>query len=205
MSPQLGQNPEHLLCLARAGDRTALGQLLEHYRGYLHLMARVQIGRHLQGKVDPSDIVQESFLEAHKDFAQFQGQSEGELVAWLRRILVTNLANLVRYYVGTQRRDVRLERQLHEEIEQSSRVLDRALVAKISSPSQQAAHRELAVLLAEALTQLPDDHREVIILRHLEGLTFPEVSQRMGRSLDVVKKLWPRALARLRRVLEDPL
>lgn len=200
-----GRDPDELLCLARAGDSAALGRLLECYRGYLGLLARVQIGRHLQGKVDAADVVQETFLEAHKDFGQFQGQSEAELVAWLRRILATNLANVVRHYVGTQRRDVRLERQFHADLEQSSRVLDGALVAKISSPSQQAARRELAVLLADALTQLPEDHREVIILRHLEGLTFPEVAQRMGKTLDVVKKLWPRALARLRRVLGDDM
>ncbi len=205
MSPFASHDPERLLSLARAGDGDALGGLLELYRGYLALLARLQIGRHLQGKVDAADVVQETFLEAHKDFGQFQGHCEAELVAWLRRILATNLANVARHYLGTQRRDVRLERQLHDAMEQSSRVLDRALVAKVSSPSQQAARREQAVLLADALEQLPDDHREVIILRHLEGLTFPEVAARMGRSLDVVKKLWPRALARLRRVLgEDP-
>ncbi len=196
-------DPGELLSLARAGDGCARGRLLEQYRSYLILLARLQIGRRLQGKAGASDVVQETFLEAHRDFAQFQGQSEGELVGWLRRILATNLANLVRHYVGTRRRDVRLERQLAAELDESSRALDGGLAAQLSSPSQQAARRELAVLLADALRRLPDDHREVIVLRHLEGLTFPEVAVRMGRSVDVVKKLWPRALGRLRRLLGE--
>ncbi len=196
-------DPGELLSLARAGDGCARGRLLEQYRSYLILLARLQIGRRLQGKAGASDVVQETFLEAHRDFAQFQGQSEGELVGWLRRILATNLANLVRHYVGTRRRDVRLERQLAAELDESSRALDGGLAAQLSSPSQQADRRELAVLLADALRRLPDDHREVIVLRHLEGLTFPEVAVRMGRSVDVVKKLWPRALGRLRRLLGE--
>jgi RNA polymerase sigma-70 factor (ECF subfamily) len=198
-------NPGELLSLARAGDGCARGRLLEQYRGYLVLLARLQIGRRLQGKADASDLVQETFLEAHRDFGQFQGQSEVELAGWLRRILATNLANLVRHYLGTRRRDVRLERQLAAEVDESSRALEGQLAANLSSPSQQAARRELAVLLADALERLPDDHREVIVLRHLEGLTFPEVAGRMGRSVDVVKKLWPRALGRLRRLLGEAL
>jgi RNA polymerase sigma-70 factor (ECF subfamily) len=161
----------------------------------------LQIGRRLQGKVDPADLVQETFLEAHRDFAQFRGGTESELAGWLRQILATNTANQVRRYYGTQRRDVRLERELAVELDQSSRVLDHGLVASQSSPSQQAARREQAVLLADALSQLPDDYREVIILRHLEELTFPEVARRMERSVDSVEKLWARALVRLRRTL----
>ena len=94
--------------------------------------------------------------------------------------------------------------QLAGELDQSSQLLDRGLAARGSSPSQGAARREQAVLLAEALGKLPDDYREVIILRHLESLTFPQVAQRMGRSLDSVEKLWLRALARLRQLLGGP-
>jgi RNA polymerase sigma-70 factor (ECF subfamily) len=194
-------DPEHLLCLARAGSGPALGQLLELYRPYLTLLARLQIDRRLQGKVDPADLVQETFLEAHRDFSQFQGMTEAELTGWLRTALVTNLANLVRHYVGTRQRDVRLERELAAELDRSSRDLDQALAAAQSTPSQQAARREQAVLLAEALGRLPEDYREVIILRHLEELSFPEVARRLGRSVDSVKNVWARALARLRRSL----
>jgi RNA polymerase sigma-70 factor (ECF subfamily) len=189
-----------LLKLAQDGDGAALGQLLESCRPYLTLLARLQIDRRLRGKVDAADLVQETFLEAHRDFAQFRGTTEATLLAWLRQVLARNLANLVRRY-GTQRREVRLERALAVELDESSRVLDQGLAAPGSSPSHQAARREQAVLLADALDQLPADYREVLILRHLEGLSFPEVARRMGRSLDSVDKLWARALARLRRSL----
>src|SRR5438270_9015702 len=98
-----------LLSKARAGDGAALGGLLERYRDYLTLLARVQIGRRLQGKADAADLVQETFLHAHRAFPRFQGHSEGEFVRWLRQILATSLAHLVRRYCGTQARDVRLE------------------------------------------------------------------------------------------------
>jgi RNA polymerase sigma-70 factor (ECF subfamily) len=194
-------DPEQLLRLARAGQGPALGQLLELYRAYLALLARLQIGRRLRGKVDAEDLVQETFLQAHHHFAQFHGTTEAELLGWLRQILVSRLMDLLRRFVGARRRDVRLERSLAAELDQSSRILDQGLVAPQSSPSQQAARREQAVLLADALDGLPEDYREVIILHHLEDLPFPEVARRMGRTLDSVKNLWIRSLARLRRSL----
>jgi RNA polymerase sigma-70 factor (ECF subfamily) len=198
-----GPDPEQLLRLARAEGGPALGQLLDLYRPYLALLARVQIGRRLQGKVDAADLVQETFLEAHRHFGGFRGSTEAEFVNWLRQILATNLAMLIRRYLGTRRRDVRLERELASELDQSSRVLDQGLLARSSSPSQQAARREQAVLLADALGRLPEAYREAIILRHLEGLSFPEVARRMQRSVDSVKNLWARALGRLRRALGE--
>jgi len=201
MSSDPGPDPEHLVRLARAGSSPALGQLLELYRDYLTLLARLQIGRRLQGKVDAADLVQETFLRAHRHFDQFQGATEAELIGWLRQILASRLGDLLRRYHGTRRRDVRLERQLAADLDQSSRALDRGLAAPHSSPSQQAARREQAVLLADALGRLPEDYREVIILHQLEDLSFPEVARRMGRSLDSVKNLWIRALTRLRRSL----
>jgi RNA polymerase sigma-70 factor, ECF subfamily len=203
--PLIEAEIEQLLNLARSGSDSARGQLLELYRNYLGLLARIQIGRRLQGKVDPADMVQETFLEAHRQFNRFRGGSEMELTAWLRAILAGVLSHLVRRYFGTQGRDVRLERELADDLEHSSRFLDRGLASPESSPSQRASRREQAVLLADALNQLPPDYREVLILRHLQGLTFPEVAGRMGRTVDSVEKLWVRALPRLRRVLGDSL
>lgn len=194
---------EELLAQARSGDDDALGWLLERFRAYLTLLARLQVGRRLQGKADPADVVQETFLEAARHFGQFRGQSEPEFTAWLRQILAGRMSHLVRHYYGTQARDVRLERVLGEELDESSRAIDGALIAGHSTPSQLASRREQAVLLADALGRLPADYREVIILRHLEGLTFPEVASQMGRSLDSVEKLWVRALPKLRRALGD--
>jgi RNA polymerase sigma-70 factor (ECF subfamily) len=194
-------SPDQLLGQAQKGNLEHLGQLLENYRHYLHLLARLEIGRNLQSKLDASDLVQDTLLEAHRNFSHFQGASETQFVCWLRQVMAASLANLVRRYLGTQGRDVRLERKLTVQLDQSSRLLDRGLIDPGSSPSQQASRREQAVLLADALARLPEDYREVIILRHLQGLSFAEVSSRMGRSLDSVEKLWMRGLARLRQLM----
>ena len=204
VSTLAGQDPEQLLQLlrvAKAGSGPGLGQLLELYRGYLGLLARLQINRRLQARLDASDLVQETFLKAHRHFGQFRGTTEEELVVWLRQILATTLANLVRHHCGTQRRDLRLERELAAELDQSSQMLDQRLEAPGSSPSQRVARREQAVVLADMLGRLPEDYREVLILHHLEECNFPEVARRMGRSVEGVKKLWARALGRLRRSL----
>jgi RNA polymerase sigma-70 factor (ECF subfamily) len=123
------------------------------------------------------------------------------LLAWLRQILAWNVANLVRHYCRAQARNVHLEQELADELEQSSQAWCLGLAAKQSSPSQRASRREEAVLLANALAQLPADYSRVIVLRHLQGLPFAEVAGRMERSVDSVEKLWVRALAQLRRLL----
>jgi RNA polymerase sigma-70 factor (ECF subfamily) len=196
-------NRENLFAEARQGTGAARGELLETYRAYLDLLARVELGRRLRTKVDTSDIVQETFLEAHRNFGTFRGGQEREFVAWLRGILAAKIANLVRHYVGTQGRDVRREQGLQITLDHSSQALDRGLFALQSTPSQQVARREQGVLLAEGLARLPEEYREVLVLRHLEELTFPEVAQRMDRSIDSVQKLWVRGLARLRQLMKD--
>ena len=201
MAISASSDPENLLAQAKNGNDAALGQLLELYRAYLSLLARLQIGKRLQVKADAEDLVQETFLKAHRDFAQFRGSSEKEWVGWLRQILAYQLAHLVRRYHGTKRRDIKLERALEDALNESSSALDRGLAAPHSTPSQQALRREQSVLLADALNQLPADYREVIILSHLQGQSFPEVAQAMGRTLDSVKNIWARALAKLRRIL----
>jgi RNA polymerase sigma-70 factor (ECF subfamily) len=203
MSSVSPSKPIELLPLAKAGDGAALGELLACYRRYLSLLARLQISRRLQGKADASDLVQETFLQAHRHFGQFRGASEGELIGWLRGILAALVANHVRHYLGTKGRDVRLERALAVELDETSCVLDQGLIANVSSPSHQVARRETAVVLANALERLPVDYREAIVLRHLEGLSFAEVASRMGRSVDSVEKLWVRALGKLRQAMTE--
>ncbi len=154
---------ERLLRAARAGDDGALGALLDLYRAYLSLLARLQIGRRLQGRLDPSDLVQETFLAAGNSFDQFRGMAEAELTAWLRQIMASKVADMVRHNTAG-RRDVRLERQLEEDLDRSSHALSGLLVVPGSSPSQHAVRRENAVLLADALDALPTDYREVLIL-----------------------------------------
>jgi RNA polymerase sigma-70 factor (ECF subfamily) len=198
MTPDPSGAPATLLRQAQSGDVQAQGKLLEYYRNYLTLLSRLHIGPRLRGKVDAADVVQETFLKAHRDFPGFRGTSEGEFLKWLRQILATSLATVARHYLGTQSRDVRLECALEQQLEHSSHILDRGFYANDSSPSQRAIHHEQAVLLANALERLPDDYREVILLRHMQGCSFPEVAVQMNRSVDSVKKLWTRALVQLR-------
>jgi RNA polymerase sigma-70 factor (ECF subfamily) len=193
-----------LLSEARQGRGGALGQLLERYRNYLTVLAELKVGGWLRGKVDAPDVVQDVFLAAARDFGQFRGTTEAELLGWLRRILACELADLGRHHTAA-RRDARLERRLADELDQSSRALDGGLAAPVSSPSQQAVRRERAVIVADALKGLPEDYARVVALHHLEGLTFPEVAERMGRSLDSVKQLWMRALGKIKRAVEGSL
>jgi RNA polymerase sigma-70 factor (ECF subfamily) len=201
MRPTDGPEPEEQLRLARHGDATAFGALVGRYADYLTLLARLQVGRRLQGKVEPADLVQEAFLKAHRDFPTFRGTTEAEFVAWLRQLLATAVAGQVRRFLGARQRDVRLEQQLVDEMDQSSRALDGGLVAGHSTPSRQATRREQALVLADALGKLPEHYREVIVLHHLEGLTLAQVARRMGRTPDSVEKLWTRALVQLRDLL----
>jgi RNA polymerase sigma-70 factor (ECF subfamily) len=197
-------NPESLLAQARL-DPSCMGRLFDGYSNYLTLLARVQIGRRLQGKVDAADLVQETFLEAVRHFGRFRGTTESEFTSWLRRILAGRLAKVVRRYWGTRARDLRLETDLADELAQSSRCLGVGLVAPQSTPSQQMVRREEAVVLANLLEQLNPAYREVLVMRHLEGLTFPEIAGRMRRSIDSVEKLWARALGKLRQAWESLL
>src|SRR5262245_21994611 len=127
---------EELLRRAREEDGPALGRLLESYRGTLSRAVRSQIGRRLRRKVDPADVVQEVFLKAHRDFPGFRGRTEEELTHWLRQVLATCLAMLVRRYFGTRRRDVRRECELPDEPGASAHALDQELVAPGDSPSE---------------------------------------------------------------------
>ncbi|HJS08350.1 MAG TPA: sigma-70 family RNA polymerase sigma factor [Pirellulales bacterium] len=194
-------NPDSLLRRAQAGDGSALGELLGLYRNYLKLLARLQIDRRLQRKLDASDVAQDALLLAHRHFGQFRGTSEQEFLAWLRQVLATSLVAVARRYLGTKRRRIDLERELRHDLDDASRAIDARLIQH-STPSAHAARREQGVILADALSKLSSDHREVLVLRHLEELSFPEIAQRMERSVDAVKKLWSRGLIRLRMVME---
>ena len=195
------QEPEQLIAKARQGNGESLGALLEFFRNYLYLLARTQIDLHLQARANPSDLVQETFLQACGHFKQFRGNSEKELLCWLRRILINNLARLVEKQILAQKRNVRREVSLDRYrtlLHNSSEHFETALVSQISSPSVQAQRRELATLVADQLARLPPAYRDVIVLRNLEGLAFDEVARRMDRTPGAVRVLWLRALDHLR-------
>jgi RNA polymerase sigma-70 factor (ECF subfamily) len=203
MAPDHSVSPEQLLERARAGDAAALAELLGLYRNYLAILARVHIDTNLQAKADPSDLAQEACLQAARDFPQFRGTTEAEFTAWLRKILAHRGIEMVRHFKEAKRRDVTREEQIAAEIDYSAKVLARVPVSPHYSPSQSAARREMAVLLADALATLPSHYREALVLHHLERHPIAEVAERMGRTADSVKKLLARGLIRLRSVMED--
>jgi RNA polymerase sigma-70 factor, ECF subfamily len=170
---------------------------IERYRAYLQLLARLQLDRRLQAKVDASDIVQQTLLQALRGWGEFRGRTEAEVAAWLRQILTHNLANVFRD-LGRQRRDIRRERSLEAAVEQSSARLGSWLAADQTSPSQRAIRGEQAVQLANALADLPEAQREALTLHHLQGWTLDQVAEHLGRSPAAVAGLIKRGLRALR-------
>jgi RNA polymerase sigma-70 factor, ECF subfamily len=200
----LGEPVTELIRRCRDGEADAREKLFKGYQQYLHLLAATQLGRHLRAKVDPSDLVQQTLLEAHRDFSAFQGEQEAELLAWLRQILAHNLFNEARRYAAQQRdaaRELSLD-QLRTGLERSSIALGRCLADDEPSPSSMASRRERGVLLADALGCLPEDYRTVLLLRIFEELPAEEVAVRMNRTAGAVRMLQMRALAALREQLK---
>ncbi len=187
---------------ARAGSREAMGQALETYRAYLLLIANRHLDPDLRAKGGASDIVQETFLEANRDFDQFKGGSGDELQAWLRQLLLNNLANFARGYRDTDKRQV--SREVGLNVTTPSGSVDRGLLAEVISPSGRAMAAEQVQALEAALAKLPDDYRTVITLRNRDGQSFDEIAITMQRSENAVRKLWFRAIERLQQELTKP-
>jgi RNA polymerase sigma-70 factor, ECF subfamily len=175
---------------------------LDRYRAYLHLLARLNLADRLRGKLDPSDVVQQTLLQAHENFGQFRGRTDAELAAWLRRILARHLAHLARDFARA-RRDVAAERSLEAALGASSARLGDWLAAGQSSPSDRAAREEAAVRLAEALASLPEPQREALVLQHWQGLSLAEIGARLDRTPAAVAGLIKRGMRRLRELLHE--
>jgi RNA polymerase sigma-70 factor (ECF subfamily) len=189
-----------LLPAAKAGSSRALGQVLEATRRYLLWVARREIDPDLQPKGGPSDLVQETFLEAQRDFGQFTGSSEADLLAWLRRLLLNNLYNFSRRYRETAKRRLAGELSLDSagpDRESAIDVLDEG-----RSPGDDLMDREQAEIVERAMARLPEDYRRVIQLWQEEKRTFQEIGLRMGRSPNATRMLWMRAIERLQHELE---
>jgi RNA polymerase sigma-70 factor (ECF subfamily) len=185
-----------LLARARAGDRQALEQLFGLCRGYVQVLARARLDSWLQAKADPSDLVQQTLLDAFRDFDQFHGGTSAEWLAWLRRILEHNAADHVRHYRDAAKRRAAREVPLDSPLE---------LPAADATPSQELLRRERELLVADALARLSDEHQEVILLRNLQRLPFDEVARRLGRSRPAVQMLWMRAVRKLQEHTEGVL
>jgi RNA polymerase sigma-70 factor (ECF subfamily) len=173
---------------------------LERFRDYLRLLARLRIEPGLRAKVDASDIVQDTMVEAHRDWDTFRGTVDAELMAWLRRILTHNLADAFKA-AGRDKRDAGREQSLEAQIEDSSVRLIDWLAAHQSTPSRKLSREEEALRLASALARLPDAQREAVELHHLQGLPLKELAARLGRSEPAVAGLLHRGLDRLRELL----
>lgn len=196
-----GTDPQRLLNGARRSPDQRLGRLLELYRNYLRLLAESQLDRKLRARLSPSDLVQETMMEAHRDFSQFRGATESEFLCWLRQILVNNMSRQIEIHVLAEKRDIRREislDRLRGALERSTAQLGAFLPGREDPPSAIAERRERAVILADIMSQLPPDHREVLVLRNLQGRPFQEVAERMGRSVPAAKMLWVRAIKSLR-------
>ena len=190
--------------LARSSDTNDRGNLLNSYRNYLRMLAQTWLDSGLNGKVDHSDLVQETLLKAHERFEQFQGASEAELAGWLRSILARHLADIARRYRGASRQLSR-ERSLEEVLGSTSMAFGQIVAKTCATPSEVASQREAAVVLADALAELPDDYRDVIMWISLEEQDWDTVAQRMGRSAGAVRMLWARALKQLQPLIQEKL
>jgi RNA polymerase sigma-70 factor (ECF subfamily) len=178
------------------------GPSLDRFREYLVLLARVQMDARLRARLNLSDIVQQTLLEAYRQRDQFRGRGDAELAAWLRQMLVHNVADAWRA-LGRAKRDVALERSLEASLEQSSVRLRAVLAADQSSPSQQAVRNEQWLRAADALARLPEPQREVIVLHYLQARPLADVALQVGRSEASVAGLLHRGLKKLREMLHE--
>jgi RNA polymerase sigma-70 factor (ECF subfamily) len=192
-----------LIARARRGDEAALGRLLEENRAAVLAEAGRQLRGRLAARVDPADIVQQTFLEACRDFERFEGHSELQFVSWLRTILNRNIAGQLRDHTRVAKRDLRREWSL-DDSQGGGEPLWRRIVAGQSTPSQRAMQAEDFARLAVALRALTDDQREAVRLRHLEGWPLARIAERLGRSTAATAGLIKRGVQALReRIVED--
>ena len=178
------------------------GALLEGFREYLALLARLQLAPPLRGKIDLSGVVQQTLLEAHQALDQLGRMTPEEQAAWLRKALACNLADEVRK-LGTAMRDVTRERSLERAVEESSARLEAWLATDRSSPSAHAVRNEQLLRLAHALARLPEDQQLAVELHHLRGRPVAEVARELGRSEGAAGALLARALKKLRQLLQE--
>ena len=185
-------------------DPVPLALDLERFRNYLRLLARLQLDPRLKGKLDPSDVVQQTLLEAYQARDQFRGLSEGEQAAWLRQILAHHLADELRKFRRGKRR-IDLERSLEGELAESSARIERWLAGEQTAPSVRADRNEELVRLSEGLFALPEDQRQAVEWHYLKGMKVAEIAAEMDRTHASVAGLLRRGLENLRKHLAGEL
>ncbi|MFN0055578.1 MAG: sigma-70 family RNA polymerase sigma factor [Planctomycetales bacterium] len=175
----------------------------ERYRSYLLVLARLQLDRRWHARIDPSDLVQQTLLDAHARWHQL-GTENAELAAWLRKALANNLADALRT-MRRAKRDVTREVSLEGALDDSSAQLGQWVAKEQSSPSQQAARTEDLLRLTDALTRLPELQREAIIRHHLQGWSLRDTARELVRSDTATAGLLHRGLKRLRELMRNDL
>lgn len=169
----------------------------EQFRSYLRLLARMQLPPRLAPKVDTSDVVQQTLIQAYQGLAGFRGETEREMAGWLRQILAHHLAHLVRDF-GRQKRDAGRELPLAQVLDESSARLEAWLTADQSSPSERAQRNDLLLRMADALQALPDEQREAVELHYYHGWTLAQIAEHLQRTPPSVAGLVHRGVLRLR-------
>jgi len=197
---------QRLLEQARSGDAAARDRLFELCRNYVGVIARAQVESWMRAKVDASDLVQQTLLEAHRGFDNFTGSTDAEWLAWLKQILGNNTRDFVRHY-RTAKRQTGLEVQPRASERASESVSDPLAglaASSLSTPSQLLMAHEQELALANAISQLSDDYQTVLQLRSLQRLPFEDVAERMQRSRQATQMLWMRAIQKLESLLNAP-
>jgi RNA polymerase sigma-70 factor (ECF subfamily) len=175
---------------------------LEKNRDYLKFLARTHLSRHYHGRLDPSDIVQQSMLQAFRSLEQYRGTTEQEKLGWLRKILIHTVAHEVRR-LHTEGRDIELERSIEQEIEASSFVLDRFLVDSQPSPGQRACTEERNLAMAIAIEALPDPQRAVVIMKFWHDMTISQIADSLNVPFAKTTALMRSATKSLKSALRD--
>jgi RNA polymerase sigma-70 factor (ECF subfamily) len=178
-----------------------LGPVLDGFREYLRLLARLQLSARLAGKIDLSGVVQQTLLEAYQARDGFPPDA-AQQAAWLRRALANNLTDEIRR-LGSRGKGRVEEQSLEQALEASSARMEAWLAREESTPGRGAIHREQLARLAEALLRLSEDQRVAVELHHLQGLSLADVGQHLGRSREAVAGLVFRGLKHLRTHLAD--
>ncbi len=176
---------------------------INRFRSYLRMIARLQFDPRLRTKLDPSDVVQQTMLHAHRSLEDFRGTTDAELAVWLRQILARNLQHAQRDY-GRQRRDVARERSLEAAVEQSSVRINAWLASRAISSKCASRKTRGCPAIGRRLESLPDTQRQAVELHYLNGWTLKQIAEHMDKSTTAVAGLLHRGLKNLKGVLGDP-
>lgn len=191
-----------LIRQAHAGDREAVGALLERYRNYLGSVAQRRVGSLLNRRMGVSDLVQQTMIEAHQNFRLFAGEQQDELLGWLRRILHCNITNAIRDHLYTKKRTLALEQSLDSDPVNNQTLTKEAARSSIGTPSLQASQIEESLRLLDQLELLPSDQATAVRMRYLECRSILEIAAELNRTKSAAAGLVKRGMKKLRQQMK---